>query len=88
MKSDDPVYDQTVIQEVFEACLCEYFTEYGASSAATLTEVTDVELTVDEMNVIRYVGGYVARSLLKNTRSRKTKCSSILNSLIVWERWQ
>ena len=68
MKIDDPLLEQTVNQEVFEVCLREYFAESCTSNTA---EVTDVELTANEMNVIRYVGGYVARSLLKRYEKKK-----------------
>ena len=82
-KIDDTLFQQTVIQEVLEACLRDYFTECSSSGTATTsTEVSDVELTGDEMNVIRYVGGYVARSLLKKYEKQKGKvCSQFIDCL-------
>ena len=69
MKIDDPRLEQTVNQEVFEICLREYFAKTCISSTA---EETYVELTSDEINVIRYVGGYVAHSLVKRYERSNT----------------
>ena len=72
VKTDDQLLEKSVNQEVFEMCLHEYFTECCTKSAATLTDSVR-PLTADEMNVIRYVGGYVARSLLKRYEKQKVK---------------
>lgn len=71
IKIDDQLLEQSVNQEVFEVCVHEYFTECCSSSAATLTDVRP--LTADEMNVIRYVCGYVACPLLKGYEKQKVK---------------
>ena len=62
ISTDDHLFEQTMYQEVFEYCMQEYFTD---CSSRNPTEHKDVNLTADELNVVRYVGGYVARSVLR-----------------------
>lgn len=60
---DDPLLEQSLYQEVYEMCLKEYFTIASQSSSAGSAD--NVILTADELNVLRYVSGYVARQLLR-----------------------
>ena len=62
---DDPLLEQTVYQEVFERCVRDYFSGTHHPRVGDEDEDMDVTLSADEMNVIRYVDGYVARTLLK-----------------------
>ena len=59
---DDPLLEQSIYQEVFEGLVQEYFSSHASvpSTAHVATEITD-----DELNVMRYVSGYVGRSLLQ-----------------------
>ena len=58
---DDQLLEQSVLQELFELCLKEM-----AEGSTTETEDTrNVNMSADELNVIRYVSGYVARQLLR-----------------------
>ena len=59
----DPLLEQSLYQELFEMCVCEYFTSNCASN--TSTQSTEELLTDDELNVMRYVCGYVIRTLVK-----------------------
>ena len=68
MDIDDPLLEQSIYQVVFEACMFEYFSEFSTNTSGAGNEVTNqgvVSLTADELNVVRYVGRFVARSLLK-----------------------
>ena len=72
LKINDPLLEQSLIQEVFEVCLVEYF----SCTSVSKVPVNDhgvVNVTGNELNVVRYVGGYVARSLLKKYE-RKKRC--------------
>jgi len=60
---DDPLLEQSLYQELFEMCLKEYFATANPTGGAE--SVSDVTFSSDELNVLRYVGGYVARQLLK-----------------------
>ena len=46
--------------EIFELCLKEHFDTTVESN----TDPDDIILSANELNVMRYVGGYVARKLL------------------------
>ena len=63
ISTDDHLLEQTMYQEVFESCMQEYFTDVTGSRNPT--EQKDVNLTADELNVVCYVGGYVAHSVLR-----------------------
>ena len=65
---DDPLLEQSLYQELFELCLKEYF---RPSESSDTESVDDVTLTADELNIMRYVGGYVARTLLKHYEKKK-----------------
>ena len=67
---DDPLLEQSVYQEVFESCVQDYFSSTNSARKDTEDKDLDITLSADEMNVIRYVGGYVARSLLKKHEKR------------------
>ena len=59
---DDSLLEQSVYQEVFEMCMQEYY----VSKSSNVTECNlEVSISADELNTMRYVCGYVARSLLK-----------------------
>lgn len=60
---DDALLEQSLYQEIFEMCLKEYFTI--ASQSSSVGSAHDVILTADELNILRYVSGYVARQLLR-----------------------
>ena len=91
MDIDDPLLEQSIYQVVFEACMFEYFSEFSTNTSDAGNEVTNqgvVSLTADELNVVRYVGRFVARSLLKKKMKRsEKKARCILSSLTVWEKW-
>ncbi len=63
----DSLLEQSLYQEIFELCLREYFYDIDSSSsgAASNTGFDDVILSTDELNIMRYVSGYIARTLLK-----------------------
>ena len=62
VKIEDSLLEQSVYQEVFEMCIKEYY----ASKSITVNEcIAEVSVSVDELNTMRYVCGYVAHSLLK-----------------------
>ena len=67
MNIDDPLLEQSIYQEVFEMCLLQYFADVRSNATSSMPnpEAAAVVLTSDELNVMRYVCGYVARSLLK-----------------------
>lgn len=71
MMIDHLLLEQTVNQKCLKHVYMNILLKCCTSSADTLTEETDVELTVDKMNIIRYVGGYVACSLLKKCEKQK-----------------
>ena len=59
---DDSLLEQSVYQEVFEMCMQEYY----VSKSSNTTECNlEVSISMDELNTMRYVCGYVACSLLK-----------------------
>lgn len=59
---DDPLLEQSLYQEVFQRCVLQHF----GSSTRDISQAHDkCMLTGDELNVMRYVSGYVVRSLLK-----------------------
>ena len=60
---DDPLLEQSFYQEVVELCMKEYFAN-DARGKESDVEAYCIILTPDELNVIWYVGGYVARQLL------------------------
>ena len=58
---DDSLLEQSVYQEVFEMCMQEYY----VSKSSNTTECNlEVSISTD-LNTMRSVCGYVARSLLK-----------------------
>lgn len=61
---DDPLLEQSFFQEIYEMLMKEYFESISVSGSSRNTVDID-SITTDEMNVIRYACGYVARSLLK-----------------------
>lgn len=58
---NDPLLEQSLYQELFEMCVKEYFLPCESSNEESVDDV----LSADELNVMRYVGGYVIRKLLK-----------------------
>ena len=60
---------QAVFCQVFENCFSEYVTT--TTPAASTFRETDVVLTVDELNALRYACGYVSHRLLKKFEKRK-----------------
>ena len=77
MNIDDPLLEQSLYQEVFEMCVHEYFTSSSSSNndSAQSCEATSI-LTEDELNVLRYACGYVARALLKRYEQRSGEVNS------------
>ena len=59
---DDPLLEQSFYQEVVELCMKEYFAN-DARGKESDVEAYCIILTPDELNVIRYVGGYIAWQL-------------------------
>ena len=59
---DDPLLEQCLYQELFEVCLKEHFIVTESSSPKCDSEII---LPADELNVMRYVCGFVARHLLQ-----------------------
>ena len=72
LEINDPLLEQSVIQEVFEVSLVEYFSRNSVAEVP-VNDHEVVNATGDELNVVRYVGGYVVRSLLKKYE-RKKRC--------------
>lgn len=60
---DDRLLEQSLYQELFETSMKEHFTATATVCSADST--VDIVLSVDELNVMRYVGGYVARHILR-----------------------
>lgn len=61
---DDPLLEQSIYQHVFERLVQEYFSSHSSASVPVpSTIVTDI--ASDELNVMRYISGYVGRSLLR-----------------------
>jgi hypothetical protein len=58
----DCLLEQSLFQELFELSLKEHFATTSESSAESVSHVV---LSADELNVVRYVGKYVARQLLR-----------------------
>ena len=63
VSDNDPLLKQSLFEKVYEKCLYTYFAKYRC--AHTDVKEDNVELTTHEANVVQYVGGYVARTLLK-----------------------
>ncbi len=61
---------QQVFRRVFDDCVCKYFTALAPAVEQFETQVT---LTSDELNALRYACGYVAHSLLKIFERRRKK---------------
>ena len=70
----DRLLEHSLHEELYELCLKEQFRDAAADCA---TEIREVVLSEDELNVIRYVSGYVARQCLrkyeKKVKSTKVK---------------
>ena len=66
---DDPLLEQCLYQELFEVCLKEHFIVRESSSRNSDSEII---LSSDELNVMRYVGGFVARQLLQIYEKRSS----------------
>lgn len=58
-----PVLFQSLLNEIFKAFLRDYFTSKASSNSQT--SFSKSELKIDELNTLRYVCGYVVRTLLK-----------------------
>ncbi|SMN02542.1 hypothetical protein SPONN_1264 [uncultured Candidatus Thioglobus sp.] len=69
VKIDDPLLEQSVYQEMFEICVRDYFSTTSTSVPTTTTD-SFTNISADELNVMRYVSGYVARSLLRRYEAR------------------
>ncbi len=69
MSIDDCLLEQSLYQEVFEMSLKEHFV---AVCQKTVASVGEVRLSADELNVLRYVSGYVAHQLLKRYERKST----------------
>ena len=65
----DGILMQAVFCQVFEKCFSENVTTI-TPAVSTLRE-TEVVLTVDELNALRYACGYVSHRLLKKFEKRK-----------------
>lgn len=58
----DPLLEQSLYQEVFEVCLKECFALTGHQSTSSVDEVA---LSGEELNILRCVSGYVARTTIE-----------------------
>ena len=77
---DDFLLEQSLYQEVYERCVQDYFSSTNGTGMNAEHKAEDLDaLSADEMNVIRYVGGYVARSLLK----KHEKMTGDMHSLFI-----
>ena len=72
LQVDDPFLQQSANQEVFEILLMEHFTQQS-SSHGEQDAAESPPLSKDELNAMRYAGGYVPHSLLKRFEKRKGK---------------
>ena len=72
LQVDDSFLQQSVNQEVFEILLMEHFT-HQSSSHGEHDAAEGPPLSKDELNGMRYAGGYVPHSLLKRFEKRKGK---------------
>ena len=75
----NPLLGQSLYQELFEKCIQHYFKKDAASSSSECSpeEIDKWEMSADEANVVRYVAGYVVRSLLKKYE-KKTDDRSLI----------
>jgi hypothetical protein len=83
MHVDDSLLEQSVFQEVFEMLVHDWFIKSSSSgSSLSASAPNDITITVDELNVMRYVCGYVVRSLLKRyEKSTGGDCLELINCL-------
>ncbi len=65
----EPINLQAVCRELFQHCMGEFFVLLEAKEAPSTR--TDVELSADEENVVRYASGYVGMKLMKQLRMVK-----------------
>lgn len=73
----DPLLEQSVYNEIFTVLVSEYFSSQSTHSSESAK--TQVELTSDELNAMRYACGYVPRSLLKKY---ETKCGDVYSQYV------
>ena len=69
----DPLLYQSLLSELFEVLLKEHFQE---SNSRQQGEQVSIELTTDELNVLRYACGYVARVILKKYEKKSGEVAS------------
>ncbi len=75
---DDPLLEQSFLQELYEMLMKEYFESISVGGASRNIVGID-SITPEELNVIRYACGYVARSLLKRY---ETKCGDVYEQYV------
>lgn len=68
LNSDNRPLQQAVFEELYKMCVEDSLSSCKVEDRPT----SDSPLTVDELNVVRYVGGYVARSLLRKYEKMNT----------------
>lgn len=71
MECDDHLLSQSTNQKLFEKVLLNHFSK--ASSAIESKCVDEVSLSKDELNILRYVSGFVPHSLLKRFERSEQK---------------
>ena len=67
---DDSLLEQSIYQEVFEIVVKEYF-ECSSCTCESTARCTVDSISPDELNVLRYACGYVARKLLKHYEKKR-----------------
>ena len=76
-------FQQSINMKVFQMLLKEYFT----SSSGSTSGFNNVELTIDELNTMRYACGFVPHSLLKKYEAgrikRSQQCIECLGNMAV-----
>ena len=60
---DNKLLQQAVFDEVYKRCVQDFLTKHVGKEDRS--PCRPISLTPDELNVVRYIGGYVARSLLR-----------------------
>lgn len=67
---DNKLSQQAVFDEMYKSCVQDFLTNcVGEKDRSPYRPVT---LTPDELNVVRYIGGYVARSILRKYEKLNT----------------
>ena len=65
---EDPLMEQSLYQEVFERCFCKYFE--SKIDVQVAEEAYQCTMSSDELNIIRYVAGYVVKIMLRKFKKK------------------